>query len=326
MKFKKLKYIFPAFLAITMLSGCGSDPAPTPGPDPEPTPAPIHFDKYTLPEEAASSYYSGFNMKAGKRAMLTQIHEWHFKKHTKWVNYGSVAGYYKSTSTRPSIDAPDKTSGKIEYIYTGSVGPSYSNGNREHVWPCANSAKMWDRNATDPEKDIDDANYVGGGSDLYHVRPCDATVNSARGNSKFVDKKDFANLSWKEVKEKNATRTGIYSVWCEGLDSSGQFANKTELPDEYKGDIARILVYVYTHYAAIGTLDPKYQKYCGGLSFSAVLGYEEEECKRKLCEWNELDPPSETETLRNETVQGIQGNRNMFVDYPALMPRIFGWY
>lgn len=316
---RKLRILFPALLAVSLLAGCGGGDEPTP-----PTPDPIHFDKYVLPESSASSYYSTFNFTLKAKPMLTQIHKHHFEKHTKWVNYGSIQGYYKYSSSHLSIDAPNATSNKIEYFYTNSTDTAYS-GTREHVWPCANSAGLWQRNTTDPEKDIDKSSYIGGGSDLYHVRPCDDHVNSARGNSKYVEKKDFANLFWQEVKD-TKRKNGTGSLWCAGLDSAGEFADRTEVPDEYKGDVARILVYIYTHYGAIGVLDDKYQKYCGGLSFSQVLGYDEETCKKKLCEWNEIDPPSETEKLRNNTVQEIQGNRNMFVDYPALMPRIFGWY
>lgn len=317
---RKLKLLFPALLAISLLSGCGDSGGGGGGGGTD-TPK---FTKYSLPEVAASSYYDGFSFSLKAKPMLNQIHKSHFEKHTKWVNYGSIAGYYKYSQKYLSTDAPNATSNLIEYFYTNSTDSSYS-GTREHVWPCANSAGLWQRGTQDPEKDIDKSSYIGGGSDLFHVRPCDDTVNSARGNSKYVEKKDFANLTWKEIsdtKRKNGTGT----LWCTGLDSSGQFADKVEVADEYKGDVARLLVYMYTHYASIGVLDEKYQKYCGGLAFSQVLGYDEDTCKQKLCEWNELDPPSQTELLRNNTVQSIQGNRNMFVDYPALMPRIFGWY
>ena len=42
-----------------------------------------------------------------------------------------------------------------------------------------------------------------------------------------------------------------------------------------------------------------------------------------MVKWNNLDPVSETEKLRNQTVQAIQGNRNPFVDYPHLMAKCF---
>ena len=39
--------------------------------------------------------------------------------------------------------------------------------------------------------------------------------------------------------------------------------------------------------------------------------------------WNKIDPPSEVEKLRNDTVEKIQGNRNPFVDYPKLVNNLF---
>jgi deoxyribonuclease-1 len=35
-----------------------------------------------------------------------------------------------------------------------------------------------------------------------------------------------------------------------------------------------------------------------------------------LKNWNELDPPSEREVLRNDLIESVQGNRNHFIDYP----------
>ncbi|MFQ5444285.1 MAG: endonuclease [Nitrospinales bacterium] len=36
-------------------------------------------------------------------------------------------------------------------------------------------------------------------------------------------------------------------------------------------------------------------------------------------DWNQADPPSEWEKERNGIIEGIQGNRNPFVDNPVLV-------
>ena len=82
-------------------------------------------------------------------------------------------------------------------------------------------------------------------------------------------------------------------------------------------------MYVYIHYSKIGNYN--WEIYCGSLSLTDIMGYATpEEAREVLVKWNELDLPSETELLRNETVQAIQGNRNPFVDYPHLMRKCFG--
>lgn len=307
----KIKLIFPILFAIATLSGCGEKPVE------------VHFTKYAadLPD-ALPGYYSNFQFNAKSRSMLTQIHTFHFEKHTTYVKYSSLGDYYNSNTQRDSIDCPVKGTDQIEYFYTGKVttGKKFQ-GNREHVWPCANSGGLWTHNKEDGTHYVDGTGYKGGGSDLYHVRPCNDDVNTARGNSRFIDFDDYKDKSF-TVKTETGGRFGIL---LNGLNEAGEYASFAEVSDEYKGDLARLICYVYTHYATIGSvLDDKYQQYCGSLSLTDILGYSEKQAKIKLCEWNELDPPSQTEINRNNTVQLIQGNRNIFVDHPGLIPRMFG--
>ena len=42
-----------------------------------------------------------------------------------------------------------------------------------------------------------------------------------------------------------------------------------------------------------------------------------------MLKWNELDPVDDTERLRNDTIEQIQGNRNPFVDHPEYRARCF---
>lgn len=63
---------------------------------------------------------------------------------------------------------------------------------------------------------------------------------------------------------------------------------------ESKGNIARAMVYMADAY--------------GLRIFGKQL--------RILKHWNELDPPSEREALRNDLIEAVQGNRNHFIDHP----------
>ena len=41
-------------------------------------------------------------------------------------------------------------------------------------------------------------------------------------------------------------------------------------------------------------------------------------------QWNREDPVDEYEIFRNNVVQGIQGNRNIFIDFPSIADEIWG--
>ena len=65
---------------------------------------------------------------------------------------------------------------------------------------------------------------------------------------------------------------------------------------------------------------------CGNLKLTDIFGDNTatpDQVYDMIVRWNELDLPSETEKLRNNTVMGIQGNRNPFVDYPHLVRKCF---
>lgn len=105
--------------------------------------------------------------------------------------------------------------------------------------------------------------YSGAGSDLHHIRPCDSDVNSSRSNHILGEK------------------SGCYEPY-----------------DFYKGDTARIILYLFTRYHE-----------SDNFQFTSVA-----ESIDILLKWNNLDPVSDAEILRNNFIYTIQGNRNPFID------------
>ena len=77
--------------------------------------------------------------------------------------------------------------------------------------------------------------------------------------------------------------------------------------DEAKGDVARIIFYMLTRYS---------QSDSNGVTKVA-------QSMNMLLEWNELDPVDALEIQRNKVAEGIQGNRNPFIDYPELADAIW---
>ncbi len=111
--------------------------------------------------------------------------------------------------------------------------------------------------------------------DLHHLRTCDIAINGNRGN------KSFTNSS------------GNY-----GIVGSGWYPG-----DEWKGDVARMIMYLNLRYdesfTDIGTLN-------------------------LFLEWNVEDPVSDFEKQRNEVIATAQGNRNPFIDNPFIATIIWG--
>ena len=132
--------------------------------------------------------------------------------------------------------------------------------NREHVWP----------------QSLGGGGTTGGGADLHHIRPAEASVNSSRGNKPYGE----------------TTSAGFY-----------------EPADHVKGDVARIILYVYV----------RWNSDWGATDVTEVF-----ESVDILLAWCELDPVDTWEMGRNEVVEKVQGNRNTFIDYPELAWLIFG--
>lgn len=323
MKLKKLLFIAPLFLSLGVLTGCGED-------EPE----------YDVDPTVVSGYYKDFDFDAEGPFMEAALQELMFKKHTNYVKYSAFNGYCQDKSNYPSVENVPGSPGVNQYFYTGKEASSY--GTREHVWPCANSAALWVHDKTAGSHYVDGTGYAGGGSDLFHVRTAATNVNTARGNSKFVDFDDpeFESIrggvyEYTENKGKWPLKIQGYEVTSTGTK---QYAQKCEPDDHMKGDIARIIAYVYIHYTDRGVTPEgypkiagktqktiKYSDMVGTLALTNIFGYDSiSRCAEKLIEWNKLDKPSAVEKQRNDTVQKIQGNRNPFVDYPELMDKAFG--
>jgi serine protease len=202
------------------------------------------------------------------------------------LSYSQVWDALKYTDEDPT------DTNSVILIYTGrsqakSFNASGNNDpdawNREHTWPKSHgfpSSGDW------------------GYTDIHHLRPADASVNSTRGN------KDFDN--------------GGNPI----SEAPGNFTDSDsfEPRDEVKGDIARMMFYMDIRYNAqsnTATDDLNLVDYTG--TSGANLG---DLCT--LYEWHNQDPVSTGEIARHARIVERQGNRNPFVDYPAWVNEIWG--
>ena len=163
--------------------------------------------------------------------------------------------------------------------------------NREHVW-CKNHSNGLYTTMQENNK--------GAGSDIHHVRPALMTINSTR-----------SNVPYGIVNKSSATQIG---------DTGNYFGNNIFEPsDEIKGDIARILMYVYIRYSS--SLNSTYDTITdkrGDLRITDIVttpSGSEKDAWNLLLSWNDLDPVNYLEMNRNEEGQKLQNNRNVFIDH-----------
>jgi deoxyribonuclease-1 len=121
-------------------------------------------------------------------------------------------------------------------------------------------------------------------SDLHHLYPTDSKANGTRGNNEFAD------VNGDRVRNCEGSHIGVEKY--QGL--------KFEPPTEHKGNVARALFYFSVRYK---------------LKISRM----EEEYLRR---WHAQDPVDAQELKRNEIIHKVQGNRNPFIDFPALVGQI----
>ena len=177
--------------------------------------------------------------------------------------------HYKANLT----DCENNDTSHLTLIYTNySATQSQWNGwNRENVWP----------------KSLGGNNTSGGGADMHHIRPSDAVVNSTRGNKKY------GNTNGGTAKYGSNPASGYLGGYYNGT--------YFEPLDNVKGDVARIVLYVWVRW---------------GSDWGADSVTEVFQSVDVLLEWCEMDPVDTWEMGRNEVIEAIQGNRNVFIDYP----------
>ena len=165
--------------------------------------------------------------------------------------------------------------------------------NREHVY--SNSLAT---------PDLDDSSENGPPyADAHNLRPCNGQRNSSRGNRKFSDS------SGTESGETSESYT----------NSSGNNQNGWYPGDEWKGDVARMIMYMYLRYGN-QTLPTNVGLGDASGTFDDMIDL--------FLSWNVQDPVSAFELQRNtyhdsnETY--AQGNRNPFIDNPYFATQIWG--
>lgn len=186
------------------------------------------------------------------------------------------------------LDPVDNSKVLLIYGYDDDDGNYVTDRSRDKNETGGTQGSDWNREHVYP-RSLGNPNLgdSGPGADAHHLRPSDVRMNSNRANLKFVDGSG------------NASSTS--GGWYPG--------------DEWKGDVARMMMYMYLRYGnqclpknvAVGTANS---------SDSNMINL--------LLEWNKEDPVSDFEKNRNDVIATKQGNRNPIIDNPYLATLIWG--
>ena len=232
------------------------------------------------------TYYKSANGQSGQqlRTALSKI-----IGNPSVVSYDGLISAYEKTDTRPDGYVRDWYSCVTNYIHGKDTGGYKKEGdsyNREHSVP-----QSW-FNKRSPMK-----------SDIVHVVPTDGYVNNRRSSFPFGE---VLNVTYSAAQD--YCRLG-------SSKSAGYSGTVFEVPNEIKGDMARIYFYMATCYMS----------QCSGwggniFTNDGMVAWE----LNQMLEWSRQDPVDAREVARNNAVQEVQKNRNPFVDYPGLEEYIWG--
>ena len=150
--------------------------------------------------------------------------------------------------------------------------------NREHIFARSNA---------NPGMGSTNNSFTGIVADPHNLRACDVQRNGTRGSKKFG------------AGSGNSSDVGS-GYWYPG--------------DEWIGDVARTMMYMYVRY--------------GDRCLPDLNGFGPKEGTTEMLqiylEWNALDPVSAIENNRNNHLELVYGNRNPFIDNPYLAKSIWG--
>ncbi|HGY55937.1 MAG TPA: T9SS type A sorting domain-containing protein [Caldithrix abyssi] len=158
--------------------------------------------------------------------------------------------------------------------------------NTEHTWPQSMGA--------------DQGNAK---SDLHHLFPCRAQVNSSRGNAPYADISDPATDTWWRL---NYSQSNIPTSYIDEYSEKDNDGDYFEPREDHKGNAARAVFYFYTMYK--------------DQADSAFFETQKETLRR----WHYQDPADNAEFARNDRVAVYQdGKKNPFILDSTLVRRAY---
>lgn len=235
---------------------------------------------------AQQAYYEGIDFSLPSE-QLYQVLQKKLEDYKTTYTYGAARDMMKVT------DAWEEDSSKVALIYgfndqdndcttdytrdKNIFGGQSCEYNREHVFA---------KSLAKPPMGQSNNNTIGIAADPHNIRACDQRANQIRGNKRFGPGSGNARI--------------IGSHWYPG--------------DEWKGDVARMMMYMYVRYG--DRCLPNLVGEGATQDSNAMLAL--------FLKWNVEDPISYLEIQRNDYIEKVYGSRNPFIDNPHIATLLWG--
>ncbi len=235
------------------------------------------------------------------------------------------AGYYNSLNGKKDIELKKA----VKAIVVNHTAISYSSG----TWTAFHDTDVryvngtlcwWDMYSSNnvpvssghPGMNVEHsvANSWWGGTkndaykDLVHLNPSNSDANSRKSNYPLGE---IATRTWDN---------GVTFIGKPATGTCGGAQYVYEPAAEYKGDFARVFMYMFTVYDDISwkTSNTNWMYNTASDLLLKPWAYE------MLLKWSANDPVSQKERDRNDGIYKHQKNRNPFIDHPELAEYIWG--
>ena len=204
---------------------------------------------------------------------------------------GTWWGFWYSDRDPQTNECYNRYSDKKFFFDSTNTGKSIAGMNIEHSFP----KSWWGGHKNDAW------------CDLYNLYPSDSQANSSKSNfvmGVVVNVKEEAGVGYDKV------GTGY---------ADGRLVKMWEPGDRFKGEFSRSYMYMATTYQNLSFVSEGANQLQTG-AYPTLKKWSSDLFRQ----WSKNDRVDEMEIKRNEAVYKIQGNRNLFIDYPNLAEYVWG--
>ena len=237
------------------------------------------------------AYYNNIDFSKKGNDLKTQLSSLIIATHSNLIPYTSTSTDTWDVITHSDL-AEDNRFVLLIYGYNDTDGIFQTDRTREITSLCNSNScvGLWNREhvfAKSLATPSLETSSPSAGTDVHNLRAADSQMNSSRNNRIFE----------------------------EGIGNTQITAQGNFYPgDEWKGDVARIIMYMYL----------RYPSQCPPNNVALSNNNFNIDMPDIFLKWNIEDPVSTFEINRNDVIASYQGNRNPFIDNPYLATIIWG--